>query len=407
MFLLLLLLNVLQVLFKLKQLFKNTTQRRASRLDSYEWQGMWDSMGKYLGQWAPPVFWNFTTEQVQNPEKLVKYLEKVCCHPGNSRETQITALCWGLPHAYRALLNTIQYPQGEEKVSGSDDKTTRTAATPTAATGAVAEPENQPVPVSVVPIHKKKSWKQKSARLVTDDEKARPSRGEEEEELKRDGEPIVTWLLQCWDNRASNLELEGKEAKQLGSLSREGGIDKAIRKGAKALSLWRQLLSGTKEKYPFKEDVICHPGKWATMERGIQYLRELVVLEAIYSDLDNKHLSKDPDEVQCTRLMWQKFVQSAPPSYANSLAVMTWKGGEAQMVDELAGQLWQYEENLSSSLALAVEKLSWEFQQLKDDMSYSPLVQTSISAIRSKHSSVQERAYRGLQTMGYPVVLPA
>ena len=111
-------------------------------------------MGKYLGQWAPPVFWNFTSEKVQNPEKLVKYLGKVCCHPGNSRETQITAMCWGLAHAYRDLFNTIQYPQGGEKVSGSDNKMTGAASTPTPATGTAAEPENQPVPVSVTATHK-------------------------------------------------------------------------------------------------------------------------------------------------------------------------------------------------------------------------------------------------------------
>ena len=73
-----------------------------------EWLGVWDSMGKYLGQWAPPVFLKLTPEQVQNPDKLVKYLQKVCRHPGNSRETQITAICWGLAHAYRALFNLIQ-----------------------------------------------------------------------------------------------------------------------------------------------------------------------------------------------------------------------------------------------------------------------------------------------------------
>ncbi|KAK4830953.1 hypothetical protein QYF61_014412 [Mycteria americana] len=172
--------------------FKNIIQRSAPRLDSYEWQGVWNSMGKYLGQWAPPVFWNFTPEQVQNPEKLVKYLEKVCCHPGNSTETQITATCWGLAHAYQALFNTIQNSQREEKVSGSNNKMTGTAATPPSATGTVptptsaadpaatptlaagtaatqtpatgtaAEPENQPVLVSVAPIHKKK-YTRKSA----------------------------------------------------------------------------------------------------------------------------------------------------------------------------------------------------------------------------------------------------
>ena len=81
-----------------------------------------------------PLFWNFTPEQVQDPEKLVKYLEKVCCHPGNSREIQITAMCWGLVHAYRALFDTTQYPQGEEKVSGSNNKVTGTTAPPTLAT---------------------------------------------------------------------------------------------------------------------------------------------------------------------------------------------------------------------------------------------------------------------------------
>ncbi|KAK4828316.1 hypothetical protein QYF61_025328 [Mycteria americana] len=61
-----------------------------------------------------------------------------------------------------------------------------------------------------------------------------------------------------------------------------------------------RLLSGVKKRNPFKEDVICHPGKWTTMERGIQYLTEFAVLEVIYGDLNNKQLSKDPDEVKCT-----------------------------------------------------------------------------------------------------------
>lgn len=36
------------------------------------------------------------------------------------------------------------------------------------------------------------------------------------------------------------------------------------------------------------------------MEKGIQYLRELAVLEAIHHDPDNPQLPKDPDKVQCT-----------------------------------------------------------------------------------------------------------
>ncbi|GAB0210056.1 hypothetical protein GRJ2_003471400 [Grus japonensis] len=136
------------------------------------------------------------------------------------------------------------------------------------------------------------------------------------------GEHIITWLLCCWDNGASSLELEGREAKQLGSLSREGGIDKAIGKKAQALSLWRRLLSSVRERYPFSKDVARRPGKWTTMERGIQYMRELAVWEMAYYDPDNTQLPTDPDEVQCTRLMWKKFLRSVPSSYANSLSVM-------------------------------------------------------------------------------------
>jgi len=53
------------------------------------------------------------------------------------------------------------------------------------------------------------------------------------------GEHIVTWLFSCLDSGASSLELEGREAKQLGSLAREGGIYMTIGKIAQALSLWR------------------------------------------------------------------------------------------------------------------------------------------------------------------------
>ncbi|GAB0204503.1 hypothetical protein GRJ2_002915900 [Grus japonensis] len=192
-----------------------------------------------------------------------------------------------------------------------------TVATQSLVTSAAAEPENQPIQVSVASLYKKK-WTQKSTCLVKDDETGPSQEQEEETETE-----ITTSSLSLSD---------------LGSLSREGVIDKVIGKGTQALSLWRRLLSGVRERYPFKEDVICHPGKWTTVERGIQYLRELAVWEMVYYDQDNVQLPTDPDEVQCTQPMWWRFVQSAPLSYAKSLAVLAWK----DKVNEVAGQLWQY-----------------------------------------------------------------
>ena len=179
------------------------------------------------------------------------------------------------------------------------------------------------------------------------------------------GEHIVTRLLRCWDNGASSLELEGKEAKQLGSLAKDGGIDKAIGMKEQVLSLWRRLLSGMRERYPFSDYFVCYPGKWTSMERGIQYLRELAVRELVYNVPDDDQLPTDPDEVQCTPSMWRKFVRSALSSYANSLAVVNWKGKEAPTVDEEAVRLQQYEESLSSSLVSAVNKFFQKVQRLE------------------------------------------
>ena len=38
-----------------------------------------------------------------NPENLAECLEEVYCRSGNTRERQLTAMCWGLVYAYRAL----------------------------------------------------------------------------------------------------------------------------------------------------------------------------------------------------------------------------------------------------------------------------------------------------------------
>jgi len=90
-------------------------------------------------------------------------------------------------------------------------------------------------------------------------------------------------------------------------------------------------------------------------------------------------------------------VRSAPSSYANSLAIVDWKGKEAPTLDDGAVRIQKYEESLSSSLVSTVEKL---VQRLKKNMSYSPPVRSSISAIRDRRFSAQEREYRGYTPRG-------
>lgn len=90
--------NVFQVMFQIKQLFKSVIKRSAPSQESSAWQGMRDGLGRCLEWWALPGVWNFISEQLQNPEKLVGYLGKVCCRPGNPKEAQISAVCQGLAH---------------------------------------------------------------------------------------------------------------------------------------------------------------------------------------------------------------------------------------------------------------------------------------------------------------------
>ncbi|GAB0208818.1 hypothetical protein GRJ2_003347500 [Grus japonensis] len=175
---------------------------------------------------------------------------------------------------------------------------------------------------------------------------------------RQPGERIAAWLLRCWDNGADSQQLEGREAQQLGSLARNRGIERGIGKETAICSLWRRLLSSVRARYPFKEDLVNSPGKWTTADEGIQYLRELAVLEVIYSDLDDEEVSKDPEDVLCTRATWRKVIQSAPASYSNSLAAMYFPDRDTPTVEKVSSWLQNFEENLCTSSSLRASTLA-------------------------------------------------
>lgn len=145
-FLLLGLHNVFLFLPKVKQFIKNTIQEPALRQSSCGWQGVWEDMGRYLSRLSPPRVFHFTPEQVQNPKTLVECLKDICPDPGNTRELQLAAFCWGLASAYQTVINTAHHPQGDGEVFEFDDQITHTATIP----------EDQPSMVSVAPIIKTK-----------------------------------------------------------------------------------------------------------------------------------------------------------------------------------------------------------------------------------------------------------
>lgn len=153
------------------------------------WASAWDS------EHLLPVFWNFTSENGQNPEKFIKIFGKDQLTPDNSRETQITAMCWGLVWADSALFNRAQCPLQGGKVSVTESKVAEF----------MAEPENQPVPVSSALVCKEKHWKPKWTHLVRDEgskrdqeadySKIRLSQEEDKEDRQLSG-PRTHWGIE-------------------------------------------------------------------------------------------------------------------------------------------------------------------------------------------------------------------
>ena len=135
---------------------------------------------------------------------MTECLKEKCC--GYSKEAQLTTLCWALASVYQTLLYIMKHSQREERentptgfaatltpMTGTAvtlNPATGAVCTPTVVAGAVVaptpmtgtanEPKNKPLPVSVAPIHKRKSWKRKSPYLVRDEEDSPKSEQKEE-----------------------------------------------------------------------------------------------------------------------------------------------------------------------------------------------------------------------------------
>lgn len=99
-------------------------------------------------------------------------------------------------------------------------------------------------------------------------------------------------------------------------------------------------------------------------------------------------------------------MQSTPTACANPLATFFWKGDTPPTVGDVSWQCWEYEESIPSSIIAAAEKLTGklthEFQQFRENVSYSLPVQACISTIDSRCLFAQRRGYRRYTPWGTP-----
>ena len=147
-------------------------------------------------------------------------------------------------------------------------------------------------------------------------------------------ETVVTWLLRCWDSGASSLSLDGNEARELGDIARDKSIDRGISRCLDgAVTLWDRILIAVREKYPYKELLQPAMKTWDTIEKGIQYLREIALVEMLYDSNfapNDPRQNHDPERVRTTPDIWQKLTRAAPDRYAPTLVATFQKRGPTE-----------------------------------------------------------------------------
>ena len=334
--------------------------------------------------------WDFTLEHLWDPEKLSQHLSQGRCGLERSKEVR---LIWGLACAYRALYNTMLERESflaEVRAKGGilqvkPDQSQQT-----------------PVTMSVAPVEGKK-WKRVSSRLERKKEeeeeeeveeegeedpgqgpsseprkaKAKTKRQEEEtdeeevsitvrrplkmteiqssrkEFTRRSNETLLTWLLRCWDGGAGSLSLDGNEARQLGDVARDKTIDRGISRCLdEAATLWDRMLIAVMERYPYRNDLEPATKMWDTVEQGIQYLREMALVEMLYGPNfapNDPHQNHDPERVRTTPEIWKKLTRTAPDRYASTLMATFHRYEDQQrrpLVFELILTLQNYEQRL-------------------------------------------------------------
>ncbi|KAJ7397533.1 hypothetical protein BTVI_134541 [Pitangus sulphuratus] len=70
------------------------------------------NLGKFLGYLTPPIAWDFTPEQVFNPNKLTRHLMDGCLAYSDQNQ-QLLALYWGLACAYLSVVQQKNMTEAE------------------------------------------------------------------------------------------------------------------------------------------------------------------------------------------------------------------------------------------------------------------------------------------------------
>lgn len=172
-------------------------------------------------------------------------------------------------------------------------------------------------------------------------------------------ELMITWILRVYDQGGSALTLSPGELTLLGDLTSDTVFNyrcKALRGGRQPLLAWLLLAWRQRwESFLHFDSTELPFQPWTTMEEGIQLVRELGMLDWIYSE---PPLPATPEDGPFTPGLQQRLLTAAPSEARVSLVNLLVKGMtvlEAMMkIHALAdvGLLWRHSQPGSAKLVL-------------------------------------------------------
>ncbi|RMC18002.1 hypothetical protein DUI87_04878 [Hirundo rustica rustica] len=289
-----------------------------------------------------------------------------------------------------------------------------------------AEPQGQPQPAAVAPVETKK-YKVKSEHPGNKDKKGGPSqpRGESEVEIITESltyeslrnlqkdlawrgcEAYTAWLLRVWDLIGTGVQLDSSEARNLGPLTQDSGVNQVFVREPGPLSLWERLLMSVRERFVHRDRMQEHHHRmrWKTLEEGIQQLREVAVLEVLFGR-GGQH-DNDPDKVRCTGQMLWNLAALGPSQYATYIATIH-PDNNRETVGSVANKVRNYESIISGPMQAQVsavakelreemEEVTEEIREVREEMkrnsSHVAPVRVTGPRVRAQQPPARERGY--------------
>ncbi|OWK55432.1 hypothetical protein RLOC_00013784 [Lonchura striata] len=128
-----------------------------------------------------------------------------------------------------------------------------------------------------------------------------------------------------------------------------------------------------------------HRMRWKTLEEGIQQLREVAVLEALFGR-DGQH-NNDPDKVRCTGQMLWSLANIGPSQYTTFIATID-ADANRETVGSVANKLRNYESMINGPMQAHISAVIKEFkegmrEEIRKGWKHSPtichgLIQTAL-----------------------------